>query len=116
MHRVESLMYVMVCTRLDIAYAAGVVSRLLSNPKRSIVNVWSGYWDIWKALQICICLLEEVILLYKDFLLQTWEVIWIVENTQQVTFLCWVVQQSVGCLNLKEESLSTTKVEYVVIL
>ena len=31
---VESLMYVMVCTRPDIAYAVGVVSRFLSNPGR----------------------------------------------------------------------------------
>ena len=28
------LMYAMVCTRLDIAYAVGVVSRFLSNPGR----------------------------------------------------------------------------------
>ena len=31
---VGSLMYVMVCTRLDIAYVVGVVSRFLSNPGR----------------------------------------------------------------------------------
>ena len=31
---VGSLMYAMVCTRLDIAYAVGVVSRFLSNPGR----------------------------------------------------------------------------------
>ena len=29
---VGSLMYVMVCTRLDIAHAVGVVSRFLSDP------------------------------------------------------------------------------------
>ena len=29
-----SLMYVMVCTRLDIAYAVGVVNRFLSNTRR----------------------------------------------------------------------------------
>ena len=31
---VGSLMYVMVCTRLDIAYAVGVVNRFLFNPGR----------------------------------------------------------------------------------
>ena len=31
---VGSLMYVMVCTRPDIAYAIGVVSHFLSNPRR----------------------------------------------------------------------------------
>ena len=31
---VGSLMYVMVCTRPDIAYAVGVASRFLSNPRR----------------------------------------------------------------------------------
>ena len=31
---VGSLMYVMVCTRPDIAHAVGVVSRYLSNPGR----------------------------------------------------------------------------------
>ena len=30
---VESLMYAMVCTRLDIAHAVGVISRFLSNPR-----------------------------------------------------------------------------------
>jgi ATP-binding cassette subfamily B (MDR/TAP) protein 1 len=29
---VGSLMYAMICTRLDIAYAVGVVSQFLSNP------------------------------------------------------------------------------------
>ena len=31
---VGSLMYVMVCTKPDIAYAVGVVSRFLPNPRR----------------------------------------------------------------------------------
>ena len=37
-----SLMYVMVCTRLDIAHAAGVVSRFLSNPSKEnrVVVKW----------------------------------------------------------------------------
>ena len=32
---VGSLMYAMVCTRLDIAHAIGVVSRFLSNPSKA---------------------------------------------------------------------------------
>lgn len=35
---VGSLMYAMVCTRLDIAHAVGVVSRFLSNPGRKHWN------------------------------------------------------------------------------
>ena len=31
---IGSLMYAMVCTRLDIAHAVGVVSRFLSNPRK----------------------------------------------------------------------------------
>ncbi|RDX98966.1 hypothetical protein CR513_18043, partial [Mucuna pruriens] len=34
-----SLMYAMVCTRLDIAHAVGIVSKLLSNPSREHWNV-----------------------------------------------------------------------------
>jgi hypothetical protein len=36
---VGSLMYVMVCTRSDIAHAVGVVSRFLSNPGKMHWNV-----------------------------------------------------------------------------
>ena len=39
---VRSLMYVMVCTRLDFGYAVGVVNRYMSNPKRehSVTVKW----------------------------------------------------------------------------
>ena len=103
---VGSLMYVMVCTRPDIAHAVGVVSRFLSNPGN---EHWEGVkWILryLKAHQRCICLLKEVISLYRGFLMQIWEVIWMVERAQQVTFLRWVVQLLVGSLNFKEESRS----------
>ena len=38
---VESLMYAMVCTRLDIAYAGGVVRRYMNNPGK----------EHWKVVQ-----------------------------------------------------------------
>ena len=38
---VESLMYAMVCTRLDIAHAVGVVSRFMVNPRK----------DHWEAVK-----------------------------------------------------------------
>ena len=40
---VGSLMYVMVCTRLDIAQAVGVLSRYMSNPGRA-------HWDAVKRI------------------------------------------------------------------
>ncbi|GAA0184079.1 hypothetical protein LIER_31384 [Lithospermum erythrorhizon] len=49
-------MYAMICTRTDIGYALGVVSRLLSNPER---ENWEGVKWILKYLKgaanICIC-------------------------------------------------------------
>ena len=40
---VGSLMYVMVCTRLDIAHATGVVSRYMENPGEE-------HWEVVKWL------------------------------------------------------------------
>ncbi|GKA88607.1 retrovirus-related pol polyprotein from transposon TNT 1-94 [Tanacetum coccineum] len=40
---IGSVMYAMVCTRLDIAYAVGVVSRFMSNPGRE-------HWEVVKWL------------------------------------------------------------------
>ncbi|GJW51510.1 hypothetical protein Tco_0092861 [Tanacetum coccineum] len=44
---VGSLMYLMVCTRPDIAYAVSVVSRYLANPSK---NHWEAMKWIWKYL------------------------------------------------------------------
>ena len=53
---VGSLMYVMVCTRLDIAHAVGVVSRFLSNPGK---NHWTIIKWILRYLRgtskVCLC-------------------------------------------------------------
>jgi hypothetical protein len=38
---VGSLMYAMVCTRIDIAYAVGVVSRYMNNPSKE-------HWEVLK--------------------------------------------------------------------
>jgi len=38
---VSHLMYVMVCTRLDIAHAVGVLSRIMSKP-------WKEHWTTMK--------------------------------------------------------------------
>ena len=42
---VKSLMYAMVCTRPDIGYAVGVVSRLMSNPRKEHWNAVK--WILW---------------------------------------------------------------------
>ena len=39
---VGSLMYAMICTRPDISYAVGVVSRYMSNPKKKLWEVVKG--------------------------------------------------------------------------
>ena len=42
---VGSLMYAMVCTRPDIGYAVGVVSRFMSNPGKEHWNAVK--WILW---------------------------------------------------------------------
>lgn len=53
---VGSLMYAMVCTRPDIAYAVGVVSRFLSNPGK---EHWAAIKWILRYLRgtssLCLC-------------------------------------------------------------
>ncbi|XP_068667674.1 secreted RxLR effector protein 161-like [Aristolochia californica] len=41
-YAIGSLMYVMVCTRLDIAHAMGVVSRYMSNPDTNMTGDIDG--------------------------------------------------------------------------
>ncbi|GJW37504.1 retrovirus-related pol polyprotein from transposon TNT 1-94 [Tanacetum coccineum] len=45
---VDSVMYTMVCTRLEIAHAVGVVSRFMSNPRR----------EHWEAVKWLLCYLK----------------------------------------------------------
>ena len=53
---VGSLMYAMICTRSDIAYAVGVVSRYMSNPSK---KHWEAAKSIMRYLNgtrdVCIC-------------------------------------------------------------
>lgn len=62
---VGSLMYVMVCTRLNVAHFVGLVSRYLSNSS-------------------CVCVMEVVNLFLRGLLIQTWMVILITESLLQV--------------------------------
>ena len=53
---VRSLMYVMVCTCLDIAYAIGTVSRFLSNPRKEHWNVVKSimrYFQGTSSMSLC---------------------------------------------------------------
>ena len=47
---VGSLMYAMVCTRLDIAHAVGVVSKFFSNPGKEHWHAINGFSDISEVL------------------------------------------------------------------
>ena len=87
---VGSLMYVMVCTIPNIAHAVGVVSRFLSNPGNEHLEGVKWILRYLKGISKMHCLLKEVISLYRGFLIQIWEVIWMVERAQQVIFLRWV--------------------------
>ena len=58
---IGSLMYVMMCTSLDISYAIGLVSIYQSNPSQSIVMLLKGFWHISKALQIIFYAIKKVI-------------------------------------------------------
>ena len=54
---VGSLMYAMVCTRLDIAHVVGVVSWFLSNPgKEHWVAVKCILRYLRGTLRVCLCL------------------------------------------------------------
>lgn len=55
---VGSLMYVMACTRPDIAYTVGTVSHCLSNQEESIVMWLNGSWGIFKVLLVWDLVLE----------------------------------------------------------
>ena len=56
---VESLMYVMLCTRLDICFAVGIVSRYQLNPRR---EYWTTVKNIIKYLERT----REYMLVYQE--------------------------------------------------
>ena len=49
---VGSLMYAMICTRPDISYAVGVVSRYMSNPGK---KHWEAMKSVMRTRDVCIC-------------------------------------------------------------
>ena len=66
---VGSLMYAMICTRPDIAYAVGVVSRYMSNPGKKHWEAVKGvmrYLNGTKKLCICFGKKEACVLGYTD--------------------------------------------------
>jgi len=46
-----SLMYAMICTRSDLAYAVSIVSRLMSNPGKQRWEAVKWLYDICEGLQ-----------------------------------------------------------------
>ena len=56
---VGSLMYVMVCTRPDIAHAVGVLSKFMSNPRKDHWTAVKRFSDICMALVIMACATRE---------------------------------------------------------
>ena len=77
---VGSLMYVMVCMRLDIAHVVGVVSRFLSNPGK---EHWAAMKWILRYLRstskTCLCFGTEKIVLV-DAQMQIWQGMMILES------------------------------------
>ena len=66
---VGSLMYTMICTRLDIAYVVGVVSRFLSNPGKEHWNVVKWILRYLKeTAKWCLCFVngDSMLLGYAD--------------------------------------------------
>ena len=56
---VDSLMYVMVCTRLDICYSVGIVSRYQSNPSRE-------HWTVVKHILKYLRRTRDYMLVYHN--------------------------------------------------
>jgi hypothetical protein len=72
---VRILMYVMVCTRPDIAHGVVVVSRYMNNPGILEVLLLMGY------------VLEVQTLLYSDMLIKSWHVLNITVGAPHGMFL-----------------------------
>ena len=91
---VGSLMYAMVCTRLDISHAVEVVRRYMNNPGK---EHWEAVKRILKYLRgtathtLCFGVIHYVLevqtLFYKDMLIQIWQVIKIAGGAPHGMFL-----------------------------
>ena len=55
----DRLMYVMVCTRPDIAHAVGVLSRFMSKPGKEHWTTVKWVFSICVALVIMVCATKE---------------------------------------------------------
>ena len=98
---VGSLMYAMVCTRLDIAHAVGVLSRFMSNPGKE-------HWTAMKRVFRYFCDTSDYGLCYEGklgldrvlesmvLLMWTGLEIWTKEDLQVGMCLAYLEVQSVG--------------------
>jgi ABC-type protease/lipase transport system fused ATPase/permease subunit len=90
---VSNLMYAMVCTRLDIAHAMGVVRRYMNNLGK---EHWMEVKWIPRYLEVLLHMhyvLEVQALFYKDMFIYIWWVIRIVGEEPKGIFLLWVEQK-----------------------
>lgn len=69
---VDSLMYTMVCTRVDITDAVVFVSRYLSNLAKMHWEAVKGILRYLRAPQSCACSLEMASQFLKDLLMLIW--------------------------------------------
>ena len=84
---VGSLMYAMIATRPDIAFAVGVVSRYMSNPGKKHWEAVKGIMRYLKATKnMCICYGSQD-LSVKGFIDSFMHVIWTREDPHQAMFL-----------------------------
>lgn len=58
---VENIMYVMMCTRPNIYYTIGLISRYQSNPGSQHWKAVKGYWGVLKAQLIISYVIKEII-------------------------------------------------------
>jgi hypothetical protein len=80
-----SLMYAMVCTRPDIAYAVGIVSHFVTNLGEAHFNAVSEFSGISKVLLDHACALEAVIMYSKAIHMHIMLVMQILESLIMVT-------------------------------
>jgi len=112
---VGSLMYVMVCTNLDITHVVGVVSRFLSNPKK---EHWEGVKWILRYLKST----SKMHLSFKrsNFTLQGFSDADLGGDLDGRKSTCYIFTLGGITINWKSKlqgrvSLSTTEAEYIVI-
>ena len=69
---IGSLMYTMVCTRLDIAHAMGFSSKYMSHPR---IEHWNVVKWILRYLRgtTSVYILGAILLIYRDMLTHTWQ-------------------------------------------